>query len=663
MIEESYAITEQLDAIEGNTSDTVDLIDSMPESIARAIGTGITINAGSDEQSSGDSDNEGRSYAGDSTEDPDIVEVTVIVDSETGDIQPPASQSSDVERSETQEITSDTTDTTTSTGTDSSTDRTDSTDSTDSRTTTESSASESEVSPVPNDDASAEQSSNDDSQPEPEPAREITIDDIPLRDDNGRFRPREERESMAAEANANRREEQQQRSLVDSIRESVASGVGGLSDAGDTEEAAGYAVGGSIYGAALEVSSAVEELRSDDSLLGKGFKKVKKAFGGGGFMSLFRRNQEERPNDDAGSSDDSRAAGNEDVTDAISEQSEQIEEQTEETRKGFKDVVAAIKGIITGTGTGGDLIDSALDMFGGGDDRSGRGSRGGSGARGGGRLSRALGAARGIGGRALSVGGKTLGALAAPVAGFMAYSDKKEELESRTDITESQKSTQAVSTGVGAGGGALAGAAAGAAIGSVVPVLGTAIGGIIGGLLGAYGGEMLGSEAGKLISGDTASEEEKQYAEKKPEEPKRTPMEQALYDQGNAQAESKPKEMAESTATASPAALDAEQPLVQTSVDRVTAMPVNVQRATKEPEKQDPTAKAIAASLGSVGRRNGTAKAPLSSGDSMKPVVEELRKIGKLLGENPDKTESGSDNYINPNFSDPMVELMAHDRI
>lgn len=128
------------------------------------------------------------------------------------------------------------------------------------------------------------------------------------------------------------------------------------------------------------------------------------------------------------------------------------------------------------------------------------------------KTTRAAGAVANKAGSAVATGaklsGKALGAVAAPLTGYLAYKSTQAELAERDDLTKKQKTTVAGSSAAGAGGGALAGAgaggAAGAAIGSLVPILGTAIGGgvgaIVGGALGAWGGEKAGRELGDAVA-------------------------------------------------------------------------------------------------------------------------------------------------------------------
>ncbi|MCV6588691.1 MAG: hypothetical protein OIF57_06640 [Marinobacterium sp.] len=107
----------------------------------------------------------------------------------------------------------------------------------------------------------------------------------------------------------------------------------------------------------------------------------------------------------------------------------------------------------------------------------------------------------------LAPAGRLFGAIAAPVAGWAAYKDKKEALiTSRPELSDKQRTTIAASSGIGAGGGALAGAATGAMAGSVVPVVGTVIGGLLGGILGGYGGDWLGEMAGRYLAGKQSSD-------------------------------------------------------------------------------------------------------------------------------------------------------------
>ncbi|MDX5979653.1 hypothetical protein SIL78_19060, partial [Halomonas alkaliphila] len=120
-----------------------------------------------------------------------------------------------------------------------------------------------------------------------------------------------------------------------------------------------------------------------------------------------------------------------------------------------------------------------------------------------------LNAIKGAGSKALSGGSRLLGAVAAPVTGMLAYSSTRSELESRSDLSEAQKTTTAAVTGVGAGGGAVAGASggalAGAAAGSIVPVIGTGIGGLIGGIIGGALGAWGGQKAGRTVGDAVAS--------------------------------------------------------------------------------------------------------------------------------------------------------------
>lgn len=150
-----------------------------------------------------------------------------------------------------------------------------------------------------------------------------------------------------------------------------------------------------------------------------------------------------------------------------------------------------------------------------------------------------LNAIKGAGSKALSGGSRLLGAVAAPVTGMLAYSSTRSELESRSDLSEAQKTTTAAVTGVGAGGGALAGASggalAGAAAGSIVPVIGTGIGGLIGGIiggaLGAWGGQKAGRTVGDAVANtmDNVEEEARKALDEREERLRREELKERKW--------------------------------------------------------------------------------------------------------------------------------------
>lgn len=150
-----------------------------------------------------------------------------------------------------------------------------------------------------------------------------------------------------------------------------------------------------------------------------------------------------------------------------------------------------------------------------------------------------LNAIKGAGSKALSGGSRLLGAVAAPVTGMLAYSSTRSELESRSDLSEAQKTTTAAVTGVGAGGGALAGASggalAGAAAGSIVPVIGTGVGGLIGGIiggaLGAWGGQKAGRTVGDAVANtmDNVEEEARKALDEREERLRREELKERKW--------------------------------------------------------------------------------------------------------------------------------------
>ncbi|MBE0507902.1 MAG: hypothetical protein IBX50_14520 [Marinospirillum sp.] len=303
------------------------------------------------------------------------------------------------------------------------------------------------------------------------------------RDASGRFVSKNEKEDKGAEALKERKEDQRNKSLVDTIKEAAVGDNGLFAGASSDNEEIGTAAGGAFYGSAKEIGEAYSKLTDPEGVAAKAIGIVK------GRMAKDGKDPAKK-NDKLSESQSVIAESVYEVsknTDGLSEIKDAIEDQTKEQKKQHK---ATIKGLDkagkSSGGEGGGMLGSLAELLGGGK----AGKAGGILAKGGGLLKGAAG-----------FGGKALGALAAPIAGLIAYSSKKNELAERTDLTEEQKKTQALSTGVGAGGGALAGAAAGAAIGSIIPVFGTAIGGIIGGIAGAFGGEWLGGKAGEAIAG------------------------------------------------------------------------------------------------------------------------------------------------------------------
>lgn len=312
--------------------------------------------------------------------------------------------------------------------------------------------------------------------------------ETPQRGANGRF------QSRAEQALQERQQEQQERdrtkTLAEALRDGVADVAGLAGDNGDAQDAIGNSVGGPIYGAAKELKGAFDDLTDEEStsgkLIRKGLEKVRK----GGDRERTAEAEQHAETLDAAEQD--RLAV-EEVRQGTGEIADAVDAQTQEQRRQHREQMDALDRVSESAANGG----GGTSVIGG--------------------LGGALGGAAGkVGGFLKGAGGKLLGGLGAVLAGGFAYSAKANELAGREDLTESQKTAQAVSTGVGAAGGGLAGAAAGAAtgaaIGSVIPGAGTLIGGIagsiIGGIAGAWGGEKLGEAVGEAVSGTMDSVEE-----------------------------------------------------------------------------------------------------------------------------------------------------------
>ena len=339
-------------------------------------------------------------------------------------------------------------------------------------------------------------------------------------------------ESEAQRQQEQRREDQRSKTLFAKIK-GLATSLAGRGASAATSAAAeasenkelndslGTAAGGSLYGAAKEITDVVGTAK-DSTFLKKGFSFFRK-----GFNRVTGRSEEqetepppatpptrdprtgrflsraERQSMSASALRSREREQNQDSTSARLEENDQNEERR------HRDLVRAIAAAPrSGGGQGGGFLDNVTDWFGGGDENSRRNNNRGN-RRPRSRFGRALDKGKNLLGRAGGVVKNVAGKAAIPLAGLLAGYSKYSEVEDDESLTGNQKAVQVGSTATGAMGGALAGAAAGAAIGSVVPFVGTAIGGIIGGVIGGLGGEKLGSMIGEGVSNKMAGPEVK----------------------------------------------------------------------------------------------------------------------------------------------------------